>query len=253
MRRPLEIPVLYRDEDFLVVDKPAGISTTSPDGRDCLVERVQTIDPRAPKLHATSRLDAEVTGVVTFARTSRGVEHCLEMRREGRYRRLYLALASVAPDPSRGEWDGSIGVDPRDKRKRRVTDASGSQHAKTVYALAAPAAVGALLALYPHTGRTHQLRVHCAAAGLPLFGDVPYGGPKRSSLPDGRVVSFTRVMLHCARVSLPLPSGERVVFASPIPSDFRAAFSALGGDEAALADARVTALLGQDVLGPAKG
>jgi 23S rRNA-/tRNA-specific pseudouridylate synthase len=63
--------------------------------------------------------------------------------------------------------------------------------------------LGALLHLFPETGRTHQLRVHALAAGAPLFGDKVYGGPTRATAPDGRVVTARRTMLHCAALRLP--------------------------------------------------
>lgn len=228
------IEVLHRDADFLVVYKPTGLPTTSPDGRGCLVEKVRPLDPRAPQLHPTSRLDAEVTGVVTFARTPRGVMHSLAMRREGRYERMYLAIAAVEPTPEHGEWRGSIGVDPRDKRKRVVTTAHDSQTAETRYAVVDRTPHAVLLALMPHTGRTHQLRVHSSHAGSPLVGDVHYGGPRRITLDDGRIVTVNRVMLHCTRVSFPLPNGERGIFVAELPDDFRATWKALGGGEGAL-------------------
>ncbi len=94
-----------------------------------------------------------------------------------------------------------------------------------------------LLALEPQTGRTHQLRVHAAAAGAALLGDVRYGGEKRVTLADGRVVTGRRVMLHCERLVLPdVVRGEgTLTLTSPVPADFRQVFLALGGDEGALA------------------
>jgi 23S rRNA pseudouridine955/2504/2580 synthase/23S rRNA pseudouridine1911/1915/1917 synthase len=99
----------------------------------------------------------------------------------------------------------------------------------------------ALLLLSPLTGRTHQLRVHAARAGVPLLGDRHYGGPVKVTLPDGRVVRAGRVMLHCARVRLPkiAPTAEpeRLTLDAPIPADFRAVWLALGGELASLESA----------------
>src|ERR1700755_3605750 len=89
-----DVRVLHRDAELLVLWKPAGLPTTSPDGRGCLTELAAQLDPAAPHLHASSRLDAEVTGIVTFARTTRAIEHLLEARRSGRYERFYLGLAT---------------------------------------------------------------------------------------------------------------------------------------------------------------
>lgn len=230
-----DLRVLHQDADLLVVDKPSGIATTSPNGRDCLVELVRELDRGAAKHHPTSRLDAEVSGVVTFARTSRGIEHCLAMRREGRYARLYLAIVARAPSPADGVWRGAIAVDSRDRRKRVVSEDEDALESITDYATPRTLPVGALLELRPRTGRTHQLRVHAKDAGVPLVGDVHYGGERRLVLADGRIVSASRVMLHCARVSMPLPSGGVARFVSPPAADFRRTWNALGGEDGDLA------------------
>lgn len=238
-RAPLPpIEIAYRDDDLLVVVKPAGIPTTSPDGHDCLVELVQALDPYAPRLHATSRLDAEVTGLVTFARTTRAIEALLAARRAGTYGRCYVALAPHAPTPPAGAWTGSIAHDLRDKRLRTLAGSERAGHddvraAATDYATAATVPLAAALHLRPRTGRTHQLRVHCAAAGLPLLGDTQYGGLARITAPDGRVVAAKRVMLHCALLVLPRVASrddERVVVRAAIPADMRSVWSAVGGD-----------------------
>lgn len=229
----VDVRIVFRDEDFLVVDKPTGMATTSPDGRDCLAEVVRRLDPHAPRLHATSRLDAEVTGIVTFARTTRGIEHSLAMRRAGSYVRTYVALASSppglpVPSPSAGAWTGAIAVDPRDARRRVVATSSDARPSQTDYRVAFASASGVALELHPRTGRTHQLRVHASAAGAALLGDVHYGGAKRITQPNGRVVTAARVMLHCACVELPLPAGGMGRFIAPLPSDFRVALESLG-------------------------
>jgi len=236
------IDVVYRDDDLLVVNKPAGLPTTSPDGRGCLTERVQALDPRAPRLHASSRLDADVTGLVTFARTTRAIEALLAARRDGAYGRCYVALAPRAPSPPSGEWRLAIALDRRDKRLRAWEGspraaAGERREAHTTYATAAEQPLATVLHLRPRTGRTHQLRVHCAAAGVPLLGDVAYGGAARITGHDGRVVAARRVLLHCALLELPrvgAASAERIVVRAAVPADFGGVWEALGGEAAAL-------------------
>jgi len=231
--------VLHRDAALLMLYKPAGLPTTSPNQEPCLAQCAEQLDPRAPHLHASSRLDAEVTGVVTFARTRRAIAGLLEARRLGRYERYYLALASAAPEPSAGEWHFRIDRDPRDPR-RRVSAARESTRgvaAATRYRLLHPQPSAALMLLMPQTGRTHQLRVHAARAGLPLLGDRHYGGPSQRVLPDGRVLRAGRVMLHCARVRLPnlaRDEGTLLTIDAAVPDDFRTLWQKLGGDAALL-------------------
>ena len=197
------VRVVHRDDHLLVLYKPPGLPTTSPDGRNCLVERAADLDPSAPRLHPSSRLDADVSGLVTFARTRRATRALLDARRGGVYVRVYTGIAAAVPSPDEGVWDGPIGIDARDKRKRAVAGAT-AKPARTLHRVIDRAAGGTcLLELRPHTGRTHQLRVHAAHAGAPLLGDTVYGGPKRVTLPDGRVVTARRVMLHCTALSIP--------------------------------------------------
>ncbi len=230
-----EILIVHRDAQLLVVLKPSGLATTSPDGGDCLVARVRELDPEAPRLHPTSRLDAEVSGLVTFARTARATEILLEARRTHTYRRLYLALVAQPPVDDFGRWEEPIGVDPRDRRRRRVAPEDlEAKPSATRFEVRARGEL-ALLALFPETGRTHQLRVHCAHAGSPIFGDAIYGGERRLVRANGRVVSARRVMLHCAALDLPNPAGMgRLPLRAPVPSDFASVWRAVGGNEAAL-------------------
>jgi 23S rRNA-/tRNA-specific pseudouridylate synthase len=236
-----EVAVLHRDAFFLVLHKPSGLPTTSPASGPTLVEAARALDPDAPRLHPSSRLDAEVSGVVIFARTRAATEHLLGARREGRYQRGYLALAAAAPEPSRGQWRFAIALDPRDQRKRAVArdDATGARAAHTHYQTLVELPACALLWLEPETGRTHQLRVHAAHAGVPLLGDRHYGGLSRAVLEDGRVVSLRRTLLHCARVRVPDPHGRAALcFEAQPPLDFQSVFSALGGAAIELPRAR---------------
>ncbi len=220
------IAVVYRDRHLLVVDKPSGLPTTAPGEGDCLVRRVRAIDPGAERLHPTSRLDAEVTGLVTFARTRHATVALQNARQRQAYRRRYLAL-TPPPRKSSGRWDEPIALDLRDRRRRRVGDGPGSKRAATRWWCLATAGPLALLALEPETGRTHQLRVHASHAGLPIAGDRIYGGNGRVTLPDGRVLSARRTMLHCAGLRLPLVKHELV---SEPPEDFMRLWERVGGD-----------------------
>jgi 23S rRNA pseudouridine1911/1915/1917 synthase len=244
--------VVHHDGELLVLDKPSGMPTTSPDGADCLTSWARAHDPYAPRMHPSSRLDSEVTGLVIFARTSRGIQQLMAARAAGQYRRFYLGLAVRAPEPPAGEWRFPIGRDPRDARKRvalpvgsKVREPSGLR-AKPGAACLADAAWSryrtlfdnaqlALLLLQPETGRTHQLRVHAAHAGAPLWGDKHYGGSTRAVQPDGRVIAARRVMLHCAQLVLPgIAAPEPLVLHAAPPEDMQSFFAQMGGNLALL-------------------
>ncbi len=190
--------IVHRDSDLLIVHKPAGLPTTAPSGDErCLV---RWVEQRFPELraHPTSRLDSQVSGLVTFALNKAANQRLLEARRAGRYERLYLGITLHSLEDDAGDWCWPISIDPRNAKLRIAGPGRGERDARTRFRAHSRAPHGTLLHLTPQTGRTHQLRVHCAEAGAPLFGDHPYGGERRLSLPDGKVVSARRVMLHCS-------------------------------------------------------
>lgn len=240
------IEIIYEDDDFVVANKPTGMPTT-PSGKSSvsLIERVQhQIASKA--LHATSRLDGPVSGVVTFSKSTRATQHVLGARTRGRYRRLYVALMASASsnDPvGQGVWRQAIALDPVNKKNRlaiepaiETSESKGSKHAETRYAEHSRVTVStrqdlAVFKLEPITGRTHQLRVHAAHAGWPIFGDRAYGQCIRITRSDGRMLEATRVMLHCTWVQLPNPNSqsEFLRFFAAIPSDMRQVWQSAGG------------------------
>lgn len=246
MSAPSETPhVLFEDDRWLVLHKPAWMATTSPDANEATLAqwaRAHVVD--AEMVHPTSRLDVGVTGVCVFALTKAVNREVLEARERGDYRRTYLALVAVTKDVaaaepgSSGAWEASIAVHPRDP-KRRVAVVPGKKargpivEARTEWRAIDALDEVALLALLPKTGRTHQLRVHAAAAGMPLLGDAAYGGPRRMTRADGTVVGMARPALHCARVHIALRRTRALTAHSPVPADLRDVWRALGGrDEA---------------------
>ncbi|MEM7604038.1 MAG: RluA family pseudouridine synthase [Myxococcota bacterium] len=215
--------VVFQDADLIIVDKAPTIATTAPKGGDSLTQRLaQHLGATASAmLHATSRLDRPVSGLVTYALSKRAELALREGRAAGRYTRVYVGLSAVPADGDEGEWNVPIGIDPKKRKLRSVHGKERRQDARTRYRNH-----GAhTLELRPITGRTHQLRVHAAHAGRPLLGDRDYGGERRVVSTDGRITSAERVMLHCAFLRLPIGGGLEV--RAPLPEDFRACHAAL--------------------------
>jgi 23S rRNA-/tRNA-specific pseudouridylate synthase len=242
-----EVTILHERAGLVFVAKPPGLPT-EPDraGASSVVARVAAaLSVPEAELHALSRLDVGVSGVVTLARTPGGRALVDAARRAGRFRRRYVALASSAPDPAGGTWSSAIARAARGKRRVAPEGAADAQEATTHYRTVAEAGEAlldgrdatprraALLALTPFTGRTHQLRAHAASAGAPLLGDPSYGGPRRARLATGRVLSLSRVMLHAGWVELAIGAERWRVAASP-PLDFTSTWEALGGEATAL-------------------
>jgi 23S rRNA-/tRNA-specific pseudouridylate synthase len=238
------VTILVRENDLVAVSKPAGIPTI-PDhagASHALVARVaRELGLPVSRLHPTSRLDREVSGVVVIALSASAAQRLKRAREEGSYTRRYVALAERAPKANQGVWDAAIGraKDPRHRAAFRKGDTAGggrapaSAHAersplaaRTLYRTIEQLPCGAaLLAVSPITGRTHQIRVHASDAGAPLLGDKTYGGPSRITLPSGQVLPLSRIALHAARVEVP---GLRAD--APIPADLVDLWVTLGGD-----------------------
>jgi len=242
-----DVTVLAEHAGFVFVDKPPGLAT-EPDHAGVEASVVARVAERLgvarSELHALSRLDVGVSGVVTLARSAEAREQAARLRERGAWRRRYVALSCGAPEPESGTWDQAL-LRPRATRSGRHAERAAS----TRYALSGtagpvfvPSRAGnaevrpALLALAPVTGRTHQLRLHAAGAGVPLLGDGTYGGPERLVLASGAVRPLERVALHSAWVELEL-AGRKLRILAPIPPELGALWQALGGDEQAWARA----------------
>jgi len=250
-----ELRILGEYRGLLFVDKPAGLQT-EPDARttDTLLSRLasQLREPPA-RLHALSRLDTGVSGVVTFGLSPDANRLVQGWREEGRFRRRYLGLATSprgmsdapgASEPHTGSWTESIG---RASGSLRSVNGRNPEAAHTDYARIASASLPRaqpsalhLLALAPLTGRTHQLRVHCTAHGLPLLGDRAYGGASRFISDSGAVSALDRIGLHAAWVELPLSAPFRIE--APTPAFLLDIWRAFGGNLSVFEEARRIAL-----------
>ena len=235
---PSEPPRILIERDGVVaVYKPANMATVADHrgSRDSLEAATLRMLERKGTLVATSRLDVGVSGVVLFAADEASRGRLARAREQGRYLRHYVAVAERAPEPQQGLWTESIGR-AKDPRLRQVGGRSAVA-AETAYVVAAVAPKGALLAVEPRTGRTHQIRVHAAHAGCPLWGDRAYGGPTRFVASSGAVLGVERIALHAAWVEVPLAGNGNLHVEAPIPGDFQAIWTACGGDPSAFAGA----------------
>jgi 23S rRNA-/tRNA-specific pseudouridylate synthase len=230
-----ELGLLARFDGLVAVDKPAGMAT-EPDhagiAASVVARAAELLGVERATVHAMSRLDVGVSGVVLLALDRTARKRVEALREAGRLRRRYVAVARATPSPPSGVWDAPIGRGCGSQRSAFGRDA---ERAETRYRVAAQAGSSSLLALEPVTGRTHQLRVHAAHAGCPLYGDATYGGPKHLTKPDGAVIALRRIALHAAWIELPFSGGVRVE--SALPAALHELWSALAGAEEGLASA----------------
>lgn len=222
------IEVLARHEGLVLVAKPAGLPTESTrQGDVSVVSELQRI-LGGEAVHAATRLDVPVSGIVACCLGRDARRRFERWRDRSEVRRAYLALARTAPLREEGDWTFPLarGKDRAGRDRMQIGGPEASE-ASTHFRVIARAAL-VLLELTPRTGRMHQLRAHAAAAGVPLVGDRLYGGPLSVVGSDGRVLSADRVALHCARLEVPgLAASARV------PDDLRRLWQAAGGDEGA--------------------
>jgi 23S rRNA pseudouridine1911/1915/1917 synthase len=237
----MELPVLYDDEQLIVVDKPPGIAVHPGAGIVSgtvvhgLLHQVRGLAGIGGELRPgiVHRLDKDTSGCLVVAKTEpalRGLQAAFKSRR---VEKRYLALVHGAP-PDEGELDTAYARHPKD-RKRFTSKVKQGRRAVTRWRVLERAPGVAFVAVELLTGRTHQIRAHFADAGFPLLGDALYGGRRREArMPEDAPArrasgAIGRQALHAAVLAFDHPiNGRRVRCEAPLPPDFRAALRALG-------------------------
>ena len=232
--RDLRRLVLHKDDDVLAIDKPAGLTVQGGQGitrhLDAMLEALQFEADERPRL--VHRLDRDTSGVLLLGRNAKAAAKLAEAFRDRSTRKLYWAVVAGVPKQHQGRvtvalekqlgWGGE-----------RVVASEGGKPAETLYRVVEHVGKrGAWLALMPLTGRTHQLRAHCAALGTPIVGDAKYGG--EAAALTGEQLS-RRLHLHARSIRLPHPAGGTLEVTAPLPADLRQTwdffgFEVSGGD-----------------------
>jgi 23S rRNA pseudouridine1911/1915/1917 synthase len=217
--------VLLTDDHVLGLDKPAGVLAQEgraggPSLLDLAAELLRARNEPATVL-LVHRLDRGTTGATVLARTKEAQEALLAEFRDGRVEKEYLALCAGDPRDDEGVIDLTLGPDHAVPGKRRV-DPLG-EPAQTRYRVLERLRRGALVAAFPLTGRTHQVRVHLASIGLPLAGDARYGGPRFLAGEQGARLEVLRPLLHSSSLRVRHPVSGVVSLAAQAPPDLREA------------------------------
>ncbi len=224
--------VLYEDNDIVVVDKPAGLVVHPGSGRasgtlmDLLVAvRPEMVGVGEPgRWGIVHRLDRDTSGVIVAAKTPQAHERLSAGFRDHSIHRSYVALVRGVPARDEGTVEVPIGRHPTD-RKRISTSTDKGRLAATKWRVQERFEEVSLLIITPLTGRTHQIRVHLAYAGLPVLGDQVYGRVRkgnRQQSPCTReaLALMTRQALHARSLGFAHPSdGRQVEFSSSLPRD----------------------------------
>ena len=198
-----KLVVLYEDDEVLAVNKPAGITAQPTPGRvgDSLLDLASAYLKRDAGL--VHRLDRETSGVTVFGKTNRATSDLAEAFREGRVQKEYVAVvASGLPDE--GRIDLPLSRDPSRPGRWRASKQANGISALTLFKKLSDDGTHARVALFPQTGRTHQLRAHLTGIGFPIVGDKLYGGDEGP-----------RCLLHARVLTI-----DRLVIEAPLPADF---------------------------------
>jgi 23S rRNA pseudouridine1911/1915/1917 synthase len=214
---PVTVRVAYEDEHLLVVDKPAGMTVHPGAGSSAgtLAGQLATLgavggdDPERPGI--VHRLDRDTSGLLVAARSEAAYAALQEAIRRREVERRYLGLVRGSPRSRSGRIDAPIGRDRRDPTRRSL-DTDEPRDAVTWFEVRELLHGHALLDVRLETGRTHQIRVHLAAIGLPVAGDPVYG--------VAGDLGLARQFLHAYRLAFRHPvTGAEIDVESPLPPD----------------------------------
>lgn len=227
--------VLYSDDAVIVLNKPPGLATQGGTGQtrhlDGMLDALRGKGEDRPRL--VHRLDRDTSGVLLLARTAQAAKVLAAGFKHRTARKYYWALVAGVPQPRQGRID--LALAKRDDGRKEKVAAAEDDGKRAITLFTTLDAVGkraAWLAMWPRTGRTHQLRVHAAAIGTPVLGDGKYGGAE-AFLPGAEVAD--KLHLHARRIILPHPGGKGVIdVTAPMPPHMKESWSYFGFDEASV-------------------
>ena len=213
----VDLPILYEDDDVIVVNKPSGLLTHAKGGLSDESTVAEIIRPKTSFATDTDRpgivhrLDRDTSGLLIIAKNPESAAHLQRQFAERTAKKTYIAITDGKPKLNAAKIDLPIGRNPSAPSTFRI-DPNGKP-AQTTYHVLAENDAQSLVELKPTTGRTHQLRVHLAHLNAPILSDRVYGKS-----------SDCRMMLHAQKLEITLPSGERKVFEAAIPDEFKKFF-----------------------------
>jgi 23S rRNA pseudouridine1911/1915/1917 synthase len=231
---PEDIPItiVYEDADLLVVDKPAGLVVHPAPGHvsgtlvNALLYHVPDLAGIGGELRPgiVHRLDKDTSGLMLVAKNDKAHRDLQRQFKERSVHKVYLALLDGILAPRQGSIDAPIGRDPRNRQRMAVISAQESKQSRpavTDYRVRTYYEGFTLVEATPHTGRTHQIRVHFQFIGFPLVADAVYGHRKSR-------IDCPRQFLHAHILGFHRPSdGAHLEFTSPLPADLQTVLNGL--------------------------
>ena len=217
--------VLYQDADIIVIDKPAGIAVHGGSGIDHgVIEAFRALLPAERGLELAHRLDRDTSGCLVLARHRGALLELHAAFRDANVAKSYDALVY-------GTWPRRLRTVRAQLEKfvtrsgeRRVRADVSGQSARTEFEVVESGAAASWVSAHPHTGRTHQIRVHAQISGHPIVGDEKYA--TAAQLESSRARGIRRLCLHAHSVTLRV-EGRTLRFEAPVPDDFAEAWRRL--------------------------
>lgn len=208
----IDLPILYEDDDCVVINKPVGVLTHSkgafnPEATVATFMRDKLQDMGGERAGIVHRLDRATSGVIICAKNTAALSFLQKQFSQRKVKKTYNAIIEGTLEPDEAIIDMAIERNPKAPATFRV--GPNGKHATTHYKVIQTGAGNSLLELKPETGRTHQLRVHLAHVGHPIIGDPLYGGKPAD-----------RLYLHALSLEITLPNRERKIFEAPLPPAF---------------------------------
>lgn len=213
----VDLPILYEDDDVIVVNKPSGLLTHAKGGLSDeptvaeIIRQKTSFATDTDRPGIVHRLDRDTSGLLIIAKNPESAAHLQRQFAERTAKKTYIAITDGKPKLNAAKIDLPIGRNPSAPSTFRI-DPNGKP-AQTTYHVLTENDTQSLVELKPTTGRTHQLRVHLAHLNAPILGDRVYGKS-----------SDCRMMLHAQKLEITLPSGERKVFEAAVPDEFKKFF-----------------------------
>jgi 23S rRNA pseudouridine1911/1915/1917 synthase len=207
------LPILYKDDDAIVVNKPVGVLTHAKGALHSefsvadFFARFSTFHGDTDRPGIVHRLDRDTSGVLIGARTPEAGEWLSKQFAQRKVKKTYLAVVTGRLKEPSARIELPIGRHPKSPSTFRVDP--GGKSATTTYEVLAEHGDKILVKLTPLTGRTHQLRVHMQYLAAPILGDRIYGD-----------TSADRLFLHAYQLNIVLPDGQDKTFTAPIPREF---------------------------------
>ena len=217
----IPLNIVYENDDLLVIDKPAGMVVHPAAGHSSgtLVHAVLGYDPDIEGIGGEGRpgivhrLDKQTSGLILLAKNDKALLWLQDQFRLRKVEKTYLALVDGKPPTPSGRVEAAIGRDSSHRKKMAILPEGRGREAVSEYKTLEQFSNHTLLEFHPLTGRTHQIRLHCAFLGCPIAGDEIYG-KKNSSIGIGRH------FLHAKKLKILLPDEEQPrVFEVPLPSE----------------------------------